>query len=71
MAGIALANGINANQLRRWMRERGVKPPVLSSLPAHPVADVAAEFVPLAFPRNTDAPIRLELLKGTATVTVD
>ena len=27
VAGIALANGINANQVRRWMRERGIEPP--------------------------------------------
>ncbi|MBK7848170.1 MAG: transposase [Zoogloea sp.] len=27
VAGVALANGINANQLRRWMRERGIEPP--------------------------------------------
>jgi transposase len=30
---VALANGINANQLRRWMRERGIEPPELSCLP--------------------------------------
>jgi transposase len=38
VAGMALANGINANQLRRWMRERGIEPPELSCLslrPAH------------------------------------
>ena len=27
VAGIALANGVNANQVRRCMRERGVEPP--------------------------------------------
>lgn len=27
VAGIALANGINANQVRRWMHVRGVEPP--------------------------------------------
>lgn len=27
VAGIALANGVNANQVRRWMRERGLTPP--------------------------------------------
>ena len=31
VAGVALANGVNANQLRRWMRERGVEPPPRSS----------------------------------------
>jgi len=29
IAGVALANGINANQLHRWMRERGIEPPEL------------------------------------------
>jgi len=27
VAGVALANGINFNQLRRWMLERGIQPP--------------------------------------------
>ena len=27
VAGIALANGLNANQVHRWMRERGIEPP--------------------------------------------
>ena len=27
VAGVALANGVNANQVRRWMRERGIEPP--------------------------------------------
>lgn len=27
VAGIALANELNANQVRRWMRERGIEPP--------------------------------------------
>lgn len=71
VAGIALANGVNANQLQRWMRERGVEPPVLSCLPACPVADVAAGFVPVQFPRNTDASIRVELRKGTEVVRVE
>ncbi|KIN91721.1 transposase family protein [Thauera sp. SWB20] len=27
VAGVALANGLNANQVHRWMRERGIVPP--------------------------------------------
>ncbi len=27
VAGVALTNGLNANQVRRWMRERGIEPP--------------------------------------------
>ena len=45
--------------------------PARSSLPARPAADVAAGFVPVQFPLNADAPIHLELRKGTATVTVN
>ena len=34
-------------------------------------ADVAAGFVPVQFPRNTDASIRVELRKGTEVVRVE
>lgn len=34
VAGEALANGVNANQVRRWMRERGVEPPPRARLAA-------------------------------------
>ncbi len=72
VAGVALADGINANQLRRWMRERGIEPPELSCLPLRVAAsEPLGGFVPVQFPRSTDAPIRLELRKGTAVVTVD
>ena len=27
VAGVALANSVNANQVRRWMRERGIEVP--------------------------------------------
>jgi len=48
VAGVALANGVNANQLRRWMRERGVEPPELSCLPLRPAASEAVGgFVPV------------------------
>ncbi|MDD3354730.1 transposase [Zoogloea sp.] len=33
VVGVTLTNGINANPLRRWMRERGIEPPELSCLP--------------------------------------
>ena len=37
VAGIALANGVNANQVRRWMRERGIEPPS-RSLPVRSIS---------------------------------
>ena len=73
VAGVALANGINANQLRRWMRERGIEPPELSCLPLRVVAsEPRGGFVPVQLPpTNPDARIRMELRKGAATVTVE
>ena len=72
VAGVALANGINANQLRRWMRERGIEPPELSCLPLRVAAsEPMGGFVPVQFSPSVDPPIRVELRKGTAVVTVD
>jgi hypothetical protein len=49
---VALANGINANQLRRWMRERGIEPPELSCLPLRVAAsEPMGGFVPVQLPR--------------------
>jgi len=68
VAGVALANGINANQLRRWMRERGIEPPELSCLPLRVAAsEPMGGFVPVQLSPS----IRVELRKGTAVVTVD
>ena len=72
VAGVALANGINANQLRRWMRERGIEPPELSCLPLRAAASgPMGGFIPVQLSPSLDAPIRLELRKGAAVVTVD
>jgi transposase-like protein len=72
VAGVAMANGINANQLWRWMRERGIEPTELSCLPLHPVtSDAVGGFVPVQLTQSTAAPIRLELRKGAAALTVE
>ncbi|WP_398313500.1 transposase [Zoogloea sp.] len=72
VAGVALANGINANQLRRWMRERGIEPPELFCQPLRPATSEAiGGFVPVQLTQSTHVPIRLERRKGAAVVTVD
>ena len=72
VAGVVLANGINANQLRRWMRERGIEPPELSCLPLRAAAsEPMGGFIPVQLSPCVDRPIRLELRKGAAVVTVD
>lgn len=71
VAGVALANGVNANQVRRWMRERGVAPP--RRRPKMPAAvETAGEFLPLrlaAAPAEVPA-IRIEIHRGNSTISV-
>ena len=74
VAGIALANGVNANQVRRWMRERGIEPPtrrvpmpVLDTAPA-----TAPAFVQLPMsPATASGDIRIEIRRGNTTIKVD
>lgn len=75
VAGIAMANGVNANQVRRWMRERGVEPPtrrvpmpVLEAAPAP-----APAFVPLPIDPVMPAlgDIRIEVWRGDTAIKVD
>lgn len=71
VAGVALANGINANQVRRWMRERGVPPPSRRTKVPAPV-ETAPAFLPMRLaPAPAEAPdIRIEIRRGNATVSV-
>jgi len=75
VAGIALANGVNANQVRRWMRERGIEPPTRRVLT--PVIEtapgMAPEFVqlPLASAESASRDIRIEIRRGNAAIQVD
>ena len=75
MAAVAMANGINANLLRRWVHEAearrdGKEPPALPA--PKPVARTAAAgFVPEEIPTpSAAADIRIELRRGATSVTV-
>jgi len=71
IAGIALANELNANQVRRWMRERGIEPPSRSlpvrSTPAEPA------FVPVPIPPIVSSvpDIRIEVRRGNTAVKIE
>lgn len=68
MASIALARGVNANLLRRWVREAEV--PAATRLTK--AAPAAPAFVPVQLPEPV-APageIRIELKRGATTVAV-
>lgn len=75
VAGIALANSVNANQVRRWMRERGIEPPSRSL----PVRSISSErgaepaFVPVPIPPvGSETPdIRIEVRRGNTAVKIE
>ena len=74
VAGIALANGVNANLLRKWMGARGVTAPSLRrhAKSAEPVTR-AAEFLPVAItPAEPSLPeIRIEARRGNTVVKIE
>jgi transposase len=74
VAGVAMANGVNANLVRRWMTERGVSSPSLSKRVTleDPVIR-ASEFVPVTIvpPESTAATIRIEVQRGNSLVKVE
>jgi len=79
VAGIAMANGVNANQVRRSMRERGIEAPtrrvampVIEAAPAMAPA-LPPAFIPLPIPPATPAScdIRIEVRRGNTAIKVD
>lgn len=82
IAAVALANGLNANLVRRWLNERhatfggnsvaGVAARTQLAAPLTAVAAGAAGFVPvqLAERQNSSGDIRLELRRGPVVLTV-
>ncbi len=68
MASVALARGVNANLLRRWVREAELPP---ARLPTSAAA-VAPAFVPVQLPDASPpaAEIRIDVRRGATTITV-
>ncbi len=74
MAAVAMANGINANLLRRWVLMPQASTAVtqrteLAPMPAH------AGFIPVPMsvapePATAPAPIRIDVQRGSTTITV-
>lgn len=75
VAGIAMANGVDANQVRRWMRERGIEVPKRRILMpvAKPVQAMAPEFVqlPIAPVEPESRDIRFEIRRGNPAIKVE
>ena len=68
MASVALARGINANLLRRWVREVELPQAVVTAQPAA----AASTFVPVRMPEPVAQPaeIRIDVRRGATTITV-
>ena len=76
VSGIAMANGVNANQVRRWMREGGISAPTqrLSvGTPITPAAEMSPAFIPVPIaPAPAELPaIRIEIRRGNTAVKID
>jgi transposase len=64
IAAVALARGLNANLLRRWVKEaeRGDAPIAIRSAKPSQAPDIADGFVPVSFPSgSTESVIQIEL----------
>ncbi len=74
VAGVALANGVNANLVRKWMAARGVAAPSLrGTAQRNQSALRRPEFVPVAIATAEPAApdIRIEARRGDAVVRVE
>ena len=76
VAGIAMANGVNANQVRRWMKERGISAPTQrlpDGAPIAPPAGISPAFIPVPLvPTTPESPgIQIEIRRGNATIKID
>ena len=73
VAGIAMANGVNANQVRRWMRERGIEPPTRRSLVPVVETAPAPAFVrlPLSPAEPASGDIRIEIHRSNTAIKVE
>jgi transposase len=76
LAAVALSRSINANLLRRWVREAELPSPS-PSVPASPPspaakAPPASAFIPVRLPAAAPPPgeIRIELRRSTTTITL-
>jgi transposase len=71
-ASVAMAHGINANLVRRWVKDtEAEREEVGAIVSAKPVKQPAAKFVPLPLPSPAPvSDIRIELQRGATKVVV-
>ncbi len=74
MAAVAMAHGINANLLRRWVHERAQPPVDAAAVSANTVGFIALPMptppAPSAPSAPSAEPIRIEVRRGSTIVAV-
>lgn len=70
-AAIALANGLNANMLRRWVNDAEQRGSTVTAASKAPSPNPAPEFIALQLPApKSPAEIRIELQRSGVSVSV-
>ena len=73
IAAVALAHGINANIVHRWLREHAAAPapqPVNPFIPLNLPPPAVADDAPVRVAGSPSADIRVEIRRGTGVITV-
>jgi transposase len=70
MAAVAMAHGINANLLRRWVHEMAQPPLDAVAVSDKPVGFALPMPAPSAPPEPSSEPIRIEVRRGSTVVAV-
>ncbi|MBB3283236.1 transposase [Mitsuaria sp. BK037] len=69
MAAVAMAHGINANLLRRWVHERARPPVDVVTVRGKPVDFIALPMPAASAPSEPGGePIRIEVRRGSTTI---
>ena len=70
VAGVALTHGLNANLVRRWMREASQGGGALTVTVSQPAGFVSVPMPTPCLSSVTTEPIRLELRRGASSVSL-
>lgn len=73
IAAVALAHGINANIVHRWLREHAAPPapkPINPFIPLNLPLPAVADAAPVRVAGSPSADIRVEIRRGSGVITV-
>jgi transposase len=74
IAAVALARGVNASLLRRWLKEaeRNGAPIAIQSTMPSPAAERVESFIPVSLPpSSTERPIRVQVRRKGRRVSIE